>query len=219
MIVGENGIGKTTLIKLMLGLYKVNNGAILINNENIEKYEKHSLCSIYSILFQNFVKFPLSIRENVGLSDYLSINDDQKIRDALKLSKSKLANEQNLDKYLCREFDERGIELSGGEWQRVALSRAYFKNSEIIILDEPSAALDALAENHIFKTFQKMSNNKTGILISHRITSFINFNKIFVLKDKKIIEEGSHNELMKIKGHYYQIYSKQSNKFFKENNE
>ena len=213
MIVGENGIGKTTLIKLMLGLYKVNAGSILINDENIERYDRHSMSALFSILFQNFIKFPLSIRENVGLSNYTSMNDDKKIKNSLKLAKSKLANEEDLDTYLSRELNENGIELSGGEWQRVALARAYFKNSDIIILDEPSAALDALAEDYIFKTFKQMSNNKTGILISHRISSFINFNNILVLKNKKIIEKGTHDELLKIKGEYYQLYLKQSEKF------
>lgn len=172
-LIGINGSGKTTIVKLMLRLYEVDAGEILINGINITRYDIKDIRRIFSVLFQSFVKYPLSLRDNIALSDYQRVYNDEEITQSLKQSGiyDELSDNLNnhLDTKMTRRFSDDGIELSGGQWQKIALSRAYFKNSEILIFDEPSASLDAEAEDRIFNNFAKISNGKTGIMISHRV--------------------------------------------------
>lgn len=215
-IIGVNGCGKSTIVKLILGLYIVQDGEILINGYPIGDYDIKDVRKLFSSFFQTFVQYPLTLRENVVLSDLSRENNESEILDALKQSGIYENHDKfniELDSYMSRQFHDKGIELSKGQWQKVALSRAYFKNSPVIIFDEPSSALDAEAEDRIFKNFESISNNKTGIMISHRISSARLSNKIIVLNDGKIVENGTHEELLTLNGFYTNLYNMQMKKY------
>ena len=216
-IVGINGSGKSTIIKLMLGLYEIESGQILINGYPMSDYDIREVRKLFSALFQSFVQYPLTLRENIALSSLEHIDDSDEIESVLRQSgvyediKPKLEN--GLDSFMTRKFDDKGTELSKGQWQKIALSRAYFKNAPIIIFDEPSAALDAEAEDRIFKNFESISDGKTGIMISHRISSARMSNKIIVLDGGKITEQGTHEELVSLNGLYAKLYNLQREKY------
>ena len=216
-IVGINGAGKTTIIKLMLGLYEIESGRILVNGYPVSDYDMRDIRHIFSVFFQSFVQYPLTLRENVALSNLEKLGNDSEIEDALRQSsvydelQPKLEN--GLDSWMTRKFDDHGTELSKGQWQKIALSRAYFKDAPIIIFDEPSAALDAEAEDRIFKNFEEMSDGKTGVMISHRISSSRISNKIIVLDGGRIVEQGTHDELVSSDGLYAKLYNLQKEKY------
>ena len=215
-IVGINGAGKTTIIKLMIGLYPVDSGEILINGYPMSEYSMSDIRNMFSVVFQSYVQYPLTLRENIALSDLSRYNDDNAIRSALEASGATkyLTNSlDNLDTYMTRSFDDKGIELSKGQWQKIAISRAYFKNASIIVFDEPSSALDAESEDMVFSDFSNMSSEKSGILISHRISGAKLSNKIIVLDSGKIIESGTHDELIHLNGLYCQLYQLQMTKY------
>ena len=219
-LVGINGSGKSTIIKLMLRLYEIEYGEILINGYPVSDYNISDVRRMFSALFQNFVQYPLSLRDNIALSDYDRASDDDAVISALKQSgvydemQEMLTN--GLDSFMTRQFDDNGTELSKGQWQKVALSRAYFKNADILIFDEPSAALDAEAEDRIFKNFEDISEGKTGIMISHRISAARMSNKIIVLDGGIIAECGSHDELVEKNGLYAKLYNLQKEKYITE---
>lgn len=216
-IVGINGSGKSTIIKLMLGLYEIESGQILINRYPMSDYDMRDVRKLFSVLFQSFVQYPLTLRENIALSSLERMDNSDEIEGVLTQSgvyegiKPKLEN--GLDSFMTRKFDDKGTELSKGQWQKIALSRAYFKNAPIIIFDEPSAALDAEAEDRIFKNFESISDGKTGIMISHRISSARMSNKIIVLDGGKITEQGTHEELVSLKGLYAKLFNLQREKY------
>ena len=216
-LVGINGSGKSTIIKLMLGLYEIETGEILINGYPMSDYDIRDVRKMFSVLFQSFVQYPLSLRDNIVLSDYERASDDDAITASLKQSgvydelQEKVS--AGLDSYMTRKFDDQGTELSKGQWQKIALSRAYFKNAKIFIFDEPSAALDAEAEDRIFKNFESISEGKTGIMISHRISAARMSNKILVLDGGVITERGTHDELIAQNGLYAKLYNLQKDKY------
>lgn len=215
-IIGINGAGKSTIIKLMIGLYQIESGKILINGIPITEYDIKDVRRLFSVLFQSFVQYPLTLRDNVSLSDLQRKECDSEIINALKRSGiyeecKKL--EIELDTSLTRMFDDKGAEFSKGQWQKIALSRVYFKNSQIVIFDEPSASLDAEAEDKTFKNFDEISINRTGIMISHRISSARMASRIIVLNDGKILESGTHEELISLGGMYKKLYSLQKEKY------
>lgn len=216
-IVGTNGAGKSTIIKLMLGLYEIESGRILVNGYPMSDYDIKEIRKLFSVLFQSFVQYPLTLRENVALSSLEHIDNNKAIEEALIQSNAyediKFKLEDGLNSFMTREFDDKGTELSKGQWQKIALSRAYFKDAPIIIFDEPSAALDAEAEDRIFRNFESISDCKTGIMISHRISSARMSNKIIVLDEGKIIEHGTHEELIASNGFYSQLYNMQRKKY------
>ena len=189
----------------------------MINGYPVSDYNISDVRRMFSALFQNFVQYPLSLRDNIALSDYDRASDDDAVISALKQSgvydemQEKLTN--GLDSFMTRQFDDNGTELSKGQWQKVALSRAYFKNADILIFDEPSAALDAEAEDRIFKNFEDISEGKTGIMISHRISAARMSNKIIVLDGGIITECGSHDELVEKNGLYAKLYNLQKEKY------
>ena len=224
-IIGINGSGKSTIIKLMIGLYEIDSGEIRINGADMKKYRIADIRKMFAVLFQEYSTFPLTIRENIALSRPGNLDEDQRIVDALKragidekvLCVSDGDSETSaLDRRLGREFDDDGIELSQGQWQKVALARVYFKDADIVVLDEPSASLDAEAEDRIFKDFETAADDKTGIMISHRISSARKGSKVLVLNNGTIEEQGSHDELMRSGGLYAQMYELQRKKYVPE---
>ena len=216
-IVGINGSGKSTIIKLMLGLYEVEQGRIFINGFPMEEYDRKDIRRLFSVLFQTFAQYPLTLCENIALSDIGRMGESGQIEGALRksgiLGDLELKLENGLDSFMTRQFDDRGTELSRGQWQKVALARAYFKDSPIVIFDEPSAALDAEAEDAIFRNFEEISDGKTGIMISHRISSAKLSNKIIVIDGGKITEQGTHHELAMLGGLYAKLYDFQHKKY------
>mgnify|MGYP004603682947 CR=1 FL=1 len=221
-IVGMNGAGKTTIIKLILGLYVPNKGEIYLNGKSIYEYSLSDVRKVFSAIFQSYVKYPLTIRENVALSDLNNIDNDAGIYNVIekcglagKIKKFK----KGLDTYLTRQYDEQGEELSQGQWQKIALARTAFKNSDVVILDEPSAALDPEAEERLFGDYNTMFNEKTSILISHRLSGVKQCNRILVLDKGTIVEQGTHYTLINKGGLYCKLYNLQKNNYkFKEEN-
>ena len=216
-IVGINGSGKSTIIKLMLGLYEIESGQILINGHPMSDYDIRNVRKLFSALFQSFVQYPLTLRENIALSSLDRIGNSEEIEEVLIQSgvyeelKPKLEN--GLDSFMTRQFADKGTELSKGQWQKIALARAYFKNAPIVIFDEPSAALDAEAEDRIFKNFESISDGKTGIMITHRISAARMSSKVIVLDGGKITEQGTHDELVALDGLYAKLYNLQREKY------
>jgi ATP-binding cassette subfamily B protein len=211
VVLGENGSGKTTLSKLILGLYFPAEGDVLFNNIAAKHIEKESLYKKISIVSQDFTAYNLSLRENITISDISNLKNDKRIRATLEeVGIEHLINEANdgLDGQLGREFG--GMELSIGQWQKIAIARGLFKHSELIILDEPTSALDPLVEAEILEQFIKMATNKTTIIISHRTGLCKLADKIIVMKNGKIREIGRHHDLINNKDEYYKLYTSQA---------
>lgn len=209
-IVGENGAGKTTCMKLLSGLYKPDEGEILINGTRTADMPVSQYFSLFSAVFQDAFSLPASINENVSLS---CNTDDDKVTAALKKAGlyDKISGLENgADTMLDKELNKDGIDLSGGEMQKLFLARALYKDAPIIILDEPTAALDPIAENDLYIKFNDLTKNKTAFYISHRLSSTRFCDRILYLKDGRITESGTHEELMAFKGEYFKMYEMQS---------
>ncbi|MCG8500200.1 MAG: ABC transporter ATP-binding protein/permease [Firmicutes bacterium] len=204
-IIGENGSGKTTLSKLLLGIYKPTNGKILYNNQYLNNMDKAFLYKKISVVAQNFIRYKLSFRENIAISNIDKINEDE---DIIHISLTNDINvTDNIDQILSKEFN--GIELSGGQWQKIAIARAMFKNHEMIILDEPTSALDPIIETEILDKFIQLSKNKISIIISHRVGVCTKVDRIIVMKKGRIVEIGNHEELLKKNGEYSRLFKEQ----------
>jgi ATP-binding cassette subfamily B protein len=211
-LVGLNGSGKSTLIKLLLRLYDPTDGKILLDGVDLRCYDIESLRKQFTVIFQDFVRYNMTALDNIAISQYEKRSDRDAIEDAAKKSLAhevikKLPNgyEQMLGCYLVGSLD-----LSGGEWQRVAIARAYLRSSQFLILDEPTAALDASAEPKIFQQFQEFTKGRSSLFISHRFSTVRTADRILVLKKGKIIEEGSHEQLMERGGEYAALFLQQA---------
>ncbi len=219
-IVGINGAGKSTIVKLMLGLYDIESGDIRINGYSMSDYDIQDVRNMFSVLFQNFMKYPLTFRENIGLSNYQRMENDEEIYHSMErggINEDIMVKlSQGIDSNMTREFDDEGVELSKGQWQKVAISRTYFKKADVIVFDEPSSALDAESEDRVFENFKDISKNKTGIMISHRISSSKIASKVIVLDGGKIAEMGDHEELLRANGLYAKLYNLQKQKYTME---
>jgi len=218
-LVGLNGAGKTTIIKLLTRLYDPNEGKILLDGRDIKEYKLSSLYKMFGIIFQDFGRYAVTIKENILFGDVEKEADDAAIEKASIQSNAigyidKLP--RRFDTPLTRIFEEDGLELSGGMWQKLAVARAFYGDSEILILDEPTASLDALAEQEIFNQFNSLRKGKTTVFVSHRLSSAVDATKILVLENGKIIEEGNHGELMRMNGKYAELFSVQAEKYIKK---
>lgn len=217
-LVGLNGSGKSTIVKLLCRFYDPTDGVILIDGVDSREYDIVKLRALFGVLFQDYVKYSLSLRENVALSDISRIEDIDAINEACEKSRVRSiysAWENGIDENLTRRFDPNGKELSGGQWQRVSLARAFFRDAPIVLLDEPSAALDPIAEHEIFEDFAHVSDDKSAVLISHRLSSVTLCDKILVLENGQIVEQGTHDALMKQNGKYAYLFRLQAEKYFK----
>jgi len=215
-IVGTNGSGKSTLVKLLNAFYEPTKGNIFINSKDICKLEQKSIRKNITTLFQNFVKYHMSAEENIKIGDISKKYSKEEINSLLELTQTKnlidsLPNK--LKTILGKRFG--GEELSGGEWQKIALSRAYLKNSKILILDEPTSALDSWAESKWLNRFIHLCTNKTALIITHKFTTAKHADIIHVMKDGKIVESGTHDELIKLDKLYAKSWKKQINEINK----
>ncbi|RII35485.1 ABC transporter ATP-binding protein [Clostridium chromiireducens] len=213
--VGYNGAGKTTLTKLLMRLYDVSKGEILLNNVNIKNYELESYRNSFGTVFQDYQIFAANIAENV-IMDEVTNNEKDIIINALENSgfTDKLTSYKNgICTPLTREFEENGVNISGGEAQKIAIARVFAKPCQIIILDEPSSALDPISEYNLNQTMLEAAANKTVIFISHRLSSARMADRIYMLEKGEIIEQGSHEELMNFDGKYAEMFNLQAEKY------
>ena len=217
-LVGENGAGKSTIIKLLCKLYKPDSGKITINGIDIQDLSVSQLRKAYSVVFQDYATYSLSLRENVAFGDIDQITNDNAITEALwrGLSSDILESlHNNLDANLGK-IEEDGVDLSGGQWQRIAISRACLSKSAYVILDEPTASLDPIAETEMYQAFAALLSKKGCIMISHRLASAKLADTIYVLKDGIIAEKGTHSELMAQRGLYESMFHTQSSWYHTE---
>ena len=211
-VVGRNGSGKTTFIKLMCRLYDVTDGEILINGINIKEYSKESIIKLYSVVFQDFKIFSTTLAQNISANEEY---DKERLYDTLDKANIKdrvLAMENKESTYLYKDLDKSGVEISGGEAQKLALARALYKDSPVVILDEPTAALDPVAENEIYNRFNSFVDNKTAIYISHRLSSCVFCNRIAVFDKSQLVETGTHQGLLNVNGKYNELWNAQDRK-------
>jgi ATP-binding cassette subfamily B protein len=214
-LVGENGAGKTTITKLLCSLYDPTSGAITLDGTDLRKYAAKDLRRSISVVFQDYARYQLTARENVWLGNIDVPPDGSHFKQAVKKAGidpviSQLAN--GYDTVLGKCF-ESGQELSTGEWQKVAIARAFLHDGKIIVLDEPASALDAKAEHEIFERFHQLVKGKTAILISHRLSTVKMVDRIYVLNHGRIVESGTHDELMKEQGSYAWMFETQAQRY------
>lgn len=213
VLVGLNGAGKTTLLKLLTRLYDPTEGRILLDGVDIREFEPRELYDMFGIIFQDFGKYACTVSENIMFGEVDRPLDDKRIAEAAKASNAEEfigALPEGFDTPLMRIFEKTGIELSGGQWQKLAIARAFYSDSDVLILDEPTAALDAIAEQEIYNQFEALRKDKTTIFVSHRLSSATTASKIVVLEYGKVIEEGTHKELMALEGKYHQLFTTQA---------
>ena len=212
--VGKNGAGKSTIIKLLTGLYDDYEGTILINKKNLKNYSHSEIKGMFGIIYQDFAKYELTLKDSVKIGDIHSISNDiiddeyiKKLSDVDLLGLLKVL--PNGADTLLGKTEEGGQDISGGEWQRVAIARLLMKKVDFMILDEPTASLDPIAESKLYEQFSSISKNKTTLLISHRLGSIKTVDHVFVIDNGEIIESGTHTELIKQAGLYAKLYSEQ----------
>lgn len=210
--VGENGAGKTTLIKLLLRFYEPSKGRILLDGTDIREFNREAYQKMFGVIFQDFFRYEFTVKENIAVGRIENLQDLEKIDEAARLSlASQVVKELEFgyEQQLGKRF-KKGIELSGGQWQKIALARAYMKDADILILDEPTSALDAKAEFEVFQRFMQLTKGKTSIIISHRFSTVRMADRILVLKHGRIHETGTHEELMKNNSLYAELFSLQA---------
>lgn len=216
VLVGLNGAGKTTFIKLLTRLYDPTEGRILLDGRDIKEYDTAELYKMFGIIFQDFGKYAASISENIEFGNIDKEADPEKVREAALQANANIFIDKLADGYdtpLMRYFESNGTELSIGQWQKLAIARAFYSDADILILDEPTASLDPMAEQEIFNQFDALRADKTTIFVSHRLSSATIASKIVVLEYGELVEEGTHKELMAKGGKYYELFSTQANRY------
>jgi ATP-binding cassette subfamily B protein len=211
-LVGLNGSGKTTLIKLLTRLYDPTEGQILLDGVDLREYDLASLHQLFGVIFQDFVHYQFTVRENIGFGQVDAADDLDRIKDAAERGGASAVIEtmpQGLDTMLGRRW-EKGLELSGGQWQKIALARAFMRKAEVLVLDEPTSALDAEAEYEVFQRFGELVEGRIAVLISHRFSTVRMADRIMVLSEGRMIEIGSHSDLIKLNGAYARLFNLQA---------
>lgn len=212
-LVGENGSGKTTLIKLLCRLYDVSEGEILIDGINIKNFCLSDLYENMGVIFQDFMKYEALVKENIAFGRVKDLHKKEKIKQsAIKSGAWNFIKdlEHKYETQLGKKLKQEGTDLSVGQWQKIALARAFFRDAQLLILDEPTAAVDAKAEYDLFKKFRTLTKNKITFLISHRFSTVRMADKIVVIDKGKIVEVGNHEELLKKKGKYAKLFKLQA---------
>ncbi len=216
ILVGLNGAGKSTLLKLVMRLYDPTEGVILLDGHDIREYDVKELYSIYGIIFQDFGKYADTVSENIRFGDIDREDSGEGITEAAERGNAAAFISELPSGYetpLTRMFEENGIELSGGQWQKLSIARAFYNTSEILIMDEPTASLDPLAEQEVFNQFSELSEGKLSIFVSHRLSGATTAGKIIVLEGGKLVEMGTHHELMALEGRYHRLFTTQANRY------
>ncbi len=216
ILVGLNGAGKTTLLKLIMRLYDPTDGVILLDGRDIREYDVEKLYAMYGIIFQDFGKYADTAEENIRFGDVKAEHSEEDIIEASKFGNAHEFIEKLPDGYntpLTRMFEDNGIELSGGQWQKLSIARAFYKKSDILIMDEPTASLDPLAEQDVLDRFASLSKGKISIFVSHRLSGAKVAGQIIVLENGEIVEEGTHDELMERCGKYHLLFTTQADRY------
>lgn len=211
-MVGHNGAGKSTIIKLLLRLYDPTSGEVLVNGRDIKEYNLKAYRNLFAAAFQDYKIFALSIKDNVLMGRTFE-NEDEVVIEALKKAgvyEKVESLPDGINTILTKEFDEEGAVLSGGQYQKIVVARAFIQNTPVKVFDEPSSALDPIAEYDLYKSIMQESKDRTMIFISHRLSSVRHADKVFMLEHGQLIEEGTHEELMEMKGAYADMYTKQA---------
>ena len=215
-LVGENGSGKSTFVKLLLRIYDPTEGRILLDGIDLKEYDINEIRKFYGVLYQDYVKFADSVHNCIGFGNIEEIQNVEGVAEAAKLTGANTFIENYKDGYetnLSKMFFNDAIEPSGGQWQKIAISRAVYSDAHVLVLDEPTAALDPKSEVKMFDTFKKISELKSTIIISHRMYITKLADKIILLENGNLIEEGSFEELIKIKKEFYSMYKIQSDSY------
>ncbi|MFY9909889.1 MAG: ABC transporter ATP-binding protein [Candidatus Sulfotelmatobacter sp.] len=214
-LIGENGQGKTTIVKLITRLYDPTGGEILLDGVDLREYDLDDLHREIGVIFQDFMRYEMTARENIAVGRIEEVNN----LDLIKGAASKSMADQTIgrlslgyDQMLGRRF-EQGVDLSGGEWQKVALARAYLRDAQLLILDEPTAALDARSEFEVFHRFSELTAGKMALFISHRFSTVRSADRILVIENGKITEEGTHDELASLGGRYAEMFEMQASSY------
>jgi ATP-binding cassette subfamily B protein len=214
-LIGENGQGKTTIVKLITRLYDPTQGQILLDGVDLREYDLEDLHREFGVIFQDFMRYEMTARENIAVGRVQEINHLELLKDAARKS---MADDvvarlpQGYDQMLGRRF-EQGVDLSGGEWQKVALARAYLRDAQLLILDEPTAALDARSEFEVFQRFSELTTGKSALFISHRFSTVRMADRILVLENGRIAEEGTHDQLSRLGGRYAEMFEMQASSY------
>ena len=211
-LVGENGAGKTTLVKLLARLYDPDEGRILLDGRDLRDYDLDDLRGNVGVIFQDFVRYHLTAGENIGVGRIDAMDDAERIREAAQRAMAEDMIERlpnRYDQLIGRRF-KTGVDLSGGQWQKLAIARAYMRDAQVMILDEPTAALDARAEFEVFQRFRDLSQGKTAVLISHRFSSVRMADRILVLADGRLEASGTHEQLLAQGGRYAELFELQA---------
>ena len=219
VLVGLNGAGKTTLLKLLTRLYDPTEGVILLDGYDIKEYAPEDIYAAFGIIFQDFGKYAVSVKENIMFGQLSKEHDENEIVRSAEQSNSAAfinALPKGYDTPLMRYFENDGIELSIGQWQKLSIARAFYSDTDILILDEPTASLDAIAEQEIYRQFDELRRDRTTIFVSHRLSSATTADKIIVLQNGQVVETGTHTELMAAGKQYAQLFSAQAERYIND---
>lgn len=222
VLVGLNGAGKTTLLKLLTRLYDPTEGTILLDGHDIREYDTTALYDMFGVIFQDFGKYAFTVNENIAFGEIKKPMNRDEIRASAEAASADDFIQHLPNGYetaLMRVFERDGIEPSIGQWQKLAIARAFYSDSDVLILDEPTASLDAIAEQEIFNQFDRLREDKTTFFVSHRLSSATIATKILVLQYGELVEMGNHSQLMHRKGVYYQLFTTQANRYLAEADE
>jgi ATP-binding cassette subfamily B protein len=214
-LIGQNGQGKTTIVKLLTRLYDPTAGQVLLDGIDLREYNIEDLNREIGVIFQDFMRYEMTARENIGVGRIECLNDLDAIKEAAHKSLAdgvvaKLGG--GYEQMLGRRF-EGGVDLSGGEWQKMALARAYLREAQVLVLDEPTAALDARAEFEVFERFNELTTGKMALFISHRFSTVRMAERIIVLENGCIAEEGNHSQLVALGGRYAEMFELQASSY------